>query len=87
MDYASHLVSLSDVTCRGGSAVDRKLEKRQLQRAEHSPQEGNEIKTQTTYLVDPDAIQFMDREYREAYVCHTNPAEVNSYSFLLLQTK
>ena len=76
MDHA--LVSLNDVICKDGSTIGRKCEKGQLQLTMQSHRKENEIRRQTTFMVDPDAIQFMDREYREAYTCHINPTQVKT---------
>ena len=41
-------------------------------------QPGVTPRIQKTFTVDESAVQFMDRDYREAYTCHKNPEQVRT---------
>lgn len=50
----------------------------QLQKTRSTVSMCGELRIQIVFLVDPAAMQFMDKDYKEAYYCYRNPEQVKN---------
>ena len=58
--------------CLEASRQDTEIKKRTPKQPGVAP------RIQKTFTVDDSTVQFMDRDYREAYTCHKNPEQVRT---------